>query len=137
VLVLALPAQAQMYKCVDARGVTQYSDKPRPECKGEEVDIRGQEPISGKIETSGSDLKAAEREFRQRQLQREREQQEQAKADEARSRRCGQLKAAYQRFTSMRRVPNPGPRGERDYLEASERDAKTAQMEAEIARTCR
>jgi hypothetical protein len=137
VLLLALPAQAQVYKCVDEHGVTQYSDKPRPECKGVEVEIRGQEPISGKIETSDPDLKAAEREFQQRQLQREREQQEQAKADDARRRRCDRLKVDYQRFTTMRRVPNPGPKGERDYLEASDRDAKTAQMEAEIARTCR
>ena len=30
---LALPAQAQMYKCVDERGRTLYSDKPIPNCK--------------------------------------------------------------------------------------------------------
>src|SRR5947207_13449047 len=34
-LVFALPVQAQMYKCVDARGKTQYSDKPIPGCKTE------------------------------------------------------------------------------------------------------
>ena len=33
----ALPAQAQMYKCVDARGKTQYSDKPMPGCKAEKT----------------------------------------------------------------------------------------------------
>ena len=32
---LALPAQAQLYKCVDARGKTQYSDKPIPGCRAE------------------------------------------------------------------------------------------------------
>jgi hypothetical protein len=32
-LVFALPAQAQLYKCVDERGKTQYSDKPIPGCK--------------------------------------------------------------------------------------------------------
>jgi hypothetical protein len=32
-LLAAPPAQAQMYKCVDARGKTQYSDKPIPGCK--------------------------------------------------------------------------------------------------------
>ena len=30
---LALPAQAQLYKCVDARGKTHYSDKPIPGCR--------------------------------------------------------------------------------------------------------
>lgn len=41
------PAAAQVYKCVDARGVTHYSDKPQPGCKGGPVDIRGSPPISG------------------------------------------------------------------------------------------
>jgi hypothetical protein len=40
-LVACAPAYAQMYKCVDARGVTHYSDKPMPaSCKGGEVKIR-------------------------------------------------------------------------------------------------
>src|SRR5438874_2096605 len=32
-LLAAPPVEAQMYKCVDARGKTQYSDKPIPGCK--------------------------------------------------------------------------------------------------------
>ena len=36
-LVFALPAQAQMYKCVDARGKTQYSDKPIAGCRTEKT----------------------------------------------------------------------------------------------------
>ena len=64
-----------MYKCVDARGVTQYSDKPCPDGKGKEVDIRGQPPISGKVTPGREDLKAAERDFQRREAQRERERQ--------------------------------------------------------------
>lgn len=30
---LAFPAHAQLYKCVDERGKTHYSDKPIPGCK--------------------------------------------------------------------------------------------------------
>ena len=33
----ALPAQAQLYKCVDARGKIQYSDKPIPGCRAEKT----------------------------------------------------------------------------------------------------
>ena len=36
-LALVLPAQAQMYKCVDARGKIQYSDKPIPGCRTEKT----------------------------------------------------------------------------------------------------
>ena len=46
----AVPAAAQMYKCVDARGVTHYSDKPLPPgCKGGPVNIKGNPPISGTV----------------------------------------------------------------------------------------
>lgn len=36
-LAVALPAQAQLYKCVDARGKIQYSDKPIPGCRTEKT----------------------------------------------------------------------------------------------------
>jgi uncharacterized protein DUF4124 len=36
-LAVALPAQAQLYKCVDARGKIQYSDKPIPGCRSEKT----------------------------------------------------------------------------------------------------
>jgi|SRR3954470_710705 hypothetical protein len=36
-LAVALPAQAQLYKCVDARGKIQYSDKPIPGCRAEKT----------------------------------------------------------------------------------------------------
>jgi hypothetical protein len=130
-------AGAQMYKCVDARGVTHYSDKPRPDCKGAEVDIRGQPPISGKIETYGSDVGAAERDFLKRQQQREREAQEQSKSDETRQRRCERAKAERQNWTAHRRVFVTDDKGERRYLDDNERAAKTAQLDAVIARDCR
>ena len=49
VLLLACaPAYAQMYKCVDARGVTHSSDKPLPpSCKGGVAKIRATPPSSG------------------------------------------------------------------------------------------
>ena len=136
-LLLPLPGAGQVYKCVDARGVTHYSDKPRPDCKGAAVDIRGQEPISGKIETYGTDVGAAERDFQKRQQQREKEAQDQAKADETRQQRCDRMRAEYQRFTIMRRIFETDAKGERRYMDDAERNATTAQMEATIARDCR
>ncbi len=44
-LLACAPAYAQMYKCVDARGVTHYSNKPLPpSCKGGAVKIRATPP---------------------------------------------------------------------------------------------
>ena len=136
-LLLAAPAQAQMYKCVDAKGVTQYTDKPCAAGKGREVDIRAQPPISGKLESYGSDVNSAERDFRGRQQQRERDAQQEAAADAARANRCGQLRSEHQRWISVNRIFVTDDKGERRYLSDAERQARTAQYEAEIARNCR
>jgi hypothetical protein len=132
----AAGAQAQIYKCVDARGVTHYSDKQRSECEGVQVDIRGQEPISGKLEDSSKGLEAAERDFQQRRSAQVRAEQEQARAEAARQRRCAGMKAEYQRFISLRRPGSLDADGNRVAMDAAERDARTAKMEADIAREC-
>ena len=36
-LLVSFPCAAQMYKCVDGKGVTHYTDVPLPGCKGGEA----------------------------------------------------------------------------------------------------
>lgn len=44
---IALPAQAQKsYKCVDAKGVTQYTQTPSSICKNKPVEIKGPAPAA-------------------------------------------------------------------------------------------
>lgn len=44
---LALPAQAQKsYKCLDARGVTQYTQTPSAVCKDKPVEIKAPPPAA-------------------------------------------------------------------------------------------
>jgi len=45
VFLIALDADAQMYKCVDERGKIQYTDKPQAGCK--ESAIKPSPPLSG------------------------------------------------------------------------------------------
>ena len=135
-LLLALPAQAQMYKCKDARGVTRYSDKPQADCPGQEVDIRAQPPISGKLDDYGSDANAAERDFQKLRIEREREERSQAQADAARRQRCAQMRAEYEQFANARRVYAVDAKGERNAMDDADRDARGAQMKAQIAREC-
>ena len=136
-LLLAAPAQAQMYKCVDARGVTQYADKPCPGGTGKEVDIRGQPPISGKLQEQSNKPSDAENDFRRRQVQRDREARDQATADEVQKQRCAQLRAERQRWAAVGRAFVIDAKGERRFIDDAERDAKTAQYDAVIARDCR
>jgi len=45
VLLAAVPAaQAQLFKCVDAKGRTHYTDKPLPGCKGGPAEIKPPPP---------------------------------------------------------------------------------------------
>ena len=127
IALLAAPAvHAQMYKCVDARGVTQYSDKPCPDGKGREVDIRGQPPISGELKPHKENLKAAERDFQQRQAKQERERLQEQRALEAQQKRCTSLRDQLARAMATRRPPD-----------AAAHDARIAALNADIARVCR
>jgi hypothetical protein len=117
---------AQMYKCTDARGVTQYADKPCPDGKGKEVDIRGQPPISGKVTPYREDLKREEGDLQRRQAQREQERQADAKALEAQQRRCSALRGELQRTTSIRHP-----------ADSVTHDNRIAALNAEIGRSCR
>lgn len=131
------PAAAQMYKCVDERGVTHYSDKPRPGCRGSEVDIRPSPPISGSLTPYKEDLKAAERDFQRRQAQRVREEAALARKREQDQRKCTSLKVEYGRMTSGRRITTVNAQGERVFLEDEAREKRAARLREEIARTCR
>lgn len=122
----AAAAQAQMHKCVDERGVTQYADKPRPGCKGGEVDIQPIPPVWGKVMPYKEDLKAAERDFQRRQAQRDREYAAERRQLADTMRRCEILNGELQSASSLRRV--------RDGVA---HDARLARLNAEIAQRCR
>lgn len=132
----AVSVHAQMHKCVDDRGITHYTDKPAPDCKGGPVDIRAAPPISGKVEQRQEDLTGAERDFRLRQIDRARQDQDEARKLDAQKRRCASMHSEYQRLTSGRRLARTNEKGERIYVEDTERDKRAAQLKSDIARQC-
>ena len=137
VAMAAAPVHAEMYKCVDESGVTQYTDKPTPGCKGGPTDIRPQPPISGKDALRSQDVKGQEQEFRSRQVERAEQEQKEARALDERKRRCSKLQAEYQTYNSGRRLSSLNEKGERTYLEEADRERRIAQLKAEIDRDCR
>jgi anti-sigma28 factor (negative regulator of flagellin synthesis) len=132
----AFPLHAQMVKCVDARGVVHYTDKPTPGCKGGEVDIRGQPPISGKLQPRTLDPAREEREFQRRRIDGERQAKSEEREREARRRRCATMHAELQRLESQRRVMSVNPQGERTYLDDGVRQQRIEQLRTEIGRGC-
>jgi hypothetical protein len=128
-LALASPAQAQMYKCTNERGVVQYTDKPGAGCK--EVDIRPSPPISGALQKPAEDLAREEAQFRKRQIDRDASQAEERKAQ---AERCARMRRELTLLNTSRRVVRTDERGEREFMDDSARDQKVAELQREIAR---
>jgi hypothetical protein len=118
-----------MYKCVDERGVTHYTDKPLPGCKGGEVDIQGSPPMSGKLAPRQDDLDRQNLDFHRRQMQRDREV---ATQQAAREQQCARLRAENARLSSGVRIARITPQGERVYIEDADREARLAKLKEEL-----
>jgi hypothetical protein len=134
VLFLSLPlvAGAQMYKCVDERGVTHYTEHPLPNCKGGKVGIQAIPPVGGQVKPGARDLQQQDRDFRRRRI--EQEQAAQKEATRA-ARRCTQLRNEHARLSHAGRVFSLNSKGERVYLEDAERARRIEALQAEM-RAC-
>ncbi len=126
-----------MYKCVDAKGVTHYSDKPKPDCKGVAVNIKAQPSVSGAPAPASGDVGAQEREFQRRQIERGKAEEAEARRQSEDKRRCAGLRAELDLLTRYQRVSRTDSKGERVYLDDAAREARSAQLKAEIGQHCR
>ena len=127
-LLAAFPAHAQMYKCVDARGVTHYSEKPLPGCKGRAVDIRPIPPVGGAQRGPG-DLSGQDRDFRRRKIEQE-QSAEQSKA--SRERRCTELRNQISQMDFGGRVFYVDEKGERVYVDDQTRARRLAELREKL-----
>jgi Domain of unknown function (DUF4124) len=130
-LLIALPATAQMYKCVDARGVVTYSDKPSPGCKGGPVDIRPIPSLSGQAKPAPQSPNSSQQDadFRRRQIERERAE---AAESAAQAQRCARARYEIGRLSAGTRVSRINDAGERIYLDDATRDARLAELKQQI-----
>ena len=129
-LLLALPVQAQMYKCVDARGKIQYTDKPLEGCK--EADIKGSPPISGELRPPPQDLPKEDADLKRRLMENE---QAAAKAREERiqlAARCARLRSDLQLYTSVGRIATVNAQGEREYMDDATRERRIAALREQL-----
>jgi hypothetical protein len=128
--VLCLPALAfaQMYKCVDERGVTHYTDRPRPDCKGGKVNIQPIAPVSGKTSPPLGTVAGQDADFKRRQIEREQAETEQKTAI---AQRCARLRQEQNILASGVAIFSLNERGERVYMEDASRDARLAQLKEE------
>jgi hypothetical protein len=131
---LAMPAvaAAQMYKCVDANGVTGYVDSPHAGCK--EVDIRGQPPISGNIEGRKENFSREEADFRRRQIDREKAEAMEQQAAASKKQQCDRMRNEYARLDGARRIlVKVDSGGERVYMDDEERRRQLSDLRGKLA----
>ncbi len=122
-------ATAQMYKCVDARGVVQYSDKPSPGCKGGPVDIQPIPSLSGHGTTPPPSASQQDTDFRRRQIERERLE---ATEKAALEQRCARARQELAWLSASTRVARINDAGERVYVDDATRESRLAQLKQQI-----
>jgi hypothetical protein len=130
---LAPAAQAQVYKCVDERGVVHYSDKPHAGCKGGPVGIQPIPSLSGQASKPPSpSISQDDADFRRRQIERER-QESYDKA--AQMERCTKVRQELAWLSSSGRVASINDAGERVYMDDATRQSRLAQLKQQM-RAC-
>lgn len=129
-------APAQTYKCVDERGVTHYTETPRPGCKGRELDLRPSAP-PGTLPVPARDLARDNADFKRRQIERERLEEKEKAQLAAHKRQCVRERDALGRLeTASRVVDGVTPAGEKTYMDDHTRDRRIAELRAKLA-ACR
>jgi hypothetical protein len=134
-MLVPLAASAQVYKWVDEKGRTHYSETPpREGAKPDKVDIR---PGS---EAPPLDWKQKELESRERRILKEQEEHRQKSADEkaARNRKstCLEARRHLARLQAQRPVYNLNSRGEKVYVEDKDRLGEIERLGNVVANHC-
>lgn len=134
---LPLAATAQVYKWVDAKGVTHYGQKPPATADSRELQLR--DPTGGpspKAAAASPSVQEMENGFRQRQLERQQAEAKEAAERAQRTQRCQSLRNNANGLKNARRVYVRNDQGERVIMEDAQRDAEIAKLEAAYSREC-
>jgi hypothetical protein len=139
VLVLACgSATAALYKWVDEKGVTHYTEEPPPDRKATKIEIRSDGPAA-KPQAAES-WKDKEVEFRRRQLEKERAEESASSREKnaaaQREHNCLRAREALDTLTHGRPIYRVNEKGERVYMEEAERDTETKRWRNEVDTWC-
>jgi hypothetical protein len=134
-----LPAHA-IYKWVDEKGVTHFSEHPPSDDRKASKVTPKVTPPSGTQGAPGYDpksWKAQDAEFRKRQIDRGAREQAEAKEREKRAVACDRARSRLAFLQNSHRIFRDNPDGTRTYLEDSQRDAEVARARESAAEACR
>ena len=136
VFLIALDADAQMYKCVDERGKIQYTDKPQAGCK--ESAIKPSPPLSGSGEVKPppkEDFAREDADLKRRQLERAAVEAQERKVQEALGQSCARLRGEVSLLTGGARISSRNAQGEPVFMDDATRARRIATLEQQL-RAC-
>jgi uncharacterized protein DUF4124 len=138
-LVLAASDAAALYKWVDEKGVTQYTETPPPDRKATKVEIKSFPPAAVRTDDTTQGFKERERELRTKRVDKEQAEaadKQRVERDAANRRaRCLNAQRALDMLQS-RPVYRTNERGERVYLEDKERANEIENFRAQARESC-
>ena len=140
-VIATLPAVAQtMYKWVDEKGVTHFSESPPPDAKLEKKATKVTPkvvPPSGGGAYDPNAWKNREAEAKKRSVDRGQQEQAEAKDAAKRAEQCDRARARVAFLKDVNVLFRTNPDGTRTYLEDKQREAEIAQAQQVVNETCR
>jgi hypothetical protein len=135
---LPFAAAAQtIYKWVDEKGVTHFSENPPPDGKADKIEVK---PV-GTPTPRADNWKDRELEFRQRKTEREvaerNEAESRKRAEAQRLQQCRRAQDALDSLRNSRRIYDLDDKGERVYMEDKDRPAAIEKWSLEQEKNCR
>jgi len=130
------PALAEVYRWVDADGVTQFGERPPPEAGAERVKLRASSADPA-AEARLDALQASLAESREARVQQRAEAAAAAAEADAARERCAAARAHRTRLVTATRLFRVAADGSRERVGEAEREADLKRIDAAIAEHCR
>ena len=134
----AWPAGAALYKWVDEKGVTHYSEQPPPDRSSTRLNVPDTTPAQGGAKPE--DFKQKELEMRKQRIEKEQaEEKEKATADRsdaARKQLCLRARRQLDVLAAGRPLYHVDEHGQRVYMEDAEREAEKKKWTKEAEAQC-
>ena len=139
---LAAPAQAQLYKWVDANGRVQYSDRKPTDARQQPQEVRNTVSSVGSQPSVAGGKSAAEldRDFQKRRQEQDEAQQKQQQAaaeQKHNSEACDAARRNLAALNSGQRIARFNQQGEKSYMDDAQRAQELERTQRQVEASCK
>ena len=134
-LLVALGAQAQIYKWVDEKGVTHYGEAPPPDKKASKVEVPNNPAASQP--SPPQDWSKREIEFKKRQLDREAKEKSDVQQEQRREQECSRARAQLAFEQQPGRHYQMNDKGEKAFRSDDQQAGVVAEAKRKVDEFCR